>query len=178
MFNLKYLFSILCILSFCGNLLAQTEAKPSHSQKTELTITLKKSDPHGQSSAYNLTVQPDGKVLFEGGLGTKIKGNVEEQLSQSKINQLIDEIVKANFFSLDDNYTPESKNCPWYMLDSPTIILFVKLNKKEKTITHYLGCGEQNEFKTNLKSFPKQLDDLENKIDEIVETKRWIGERK
>ena len=178
MFNLKYLFPILCILSFCGDLLAQIEVESLKPQKNELSLTLKKSDAHGQSSVYNLSIQPNGRIFFEGILMTKIKGNVEANLSQAKINQLIDEIVRADFFSLKDSYTPESKNCPWYMLDSPTIILSVKLNEKEKTIVHYLGCGEQNADETVIKSFPKQLNDLENKIDEIVETKRWIGARK
>ena len=103
---------------------------------------------------------------------TKIKGKIESRLSEAKMNQLINEIVKEDFFSLKDSYTWESKNCPWIMLDASTIILSISLNGKEKTITHYLGCGEQNESETALKSFPQQLDNLESKINEIVETKR------
>ena len=103
---------------------------------------------------------------------TKIKGKIESRLSEAKMNQLINEIVKEDFFSLKDSYTWESKNCPWFMLDASTIILSISLNGKEKTITHYLGYGEQNESETALKSFPQQLDNLESKINEIVETKR------
>ncbi len=49
------------------------------------------------------------------------------------------------------------------------------MKEKEKTIIHNLGCIE---IGGNWKVFPQQLYNLENKIDEIVETKRWIGERK
>lgn len=179
MFGLKCLFSLLCILSFCGGLSAQTDANALQTRKNELSITLKKFDSHGQSSVYNLNIQPSGKIFFEGISMTKIKGKLETQLSETKMNQLINEIIKANFFSLRDFYTAESKNCPWIMLDAPTIILSIKLNGKEKTITHYLGCAEkENELEDALKPFPSQLNNLENKIDEIIEIRRWIGERK
>ncbi len=179
MFGMKFLFSLfIFVLALCGNLLAQTEKNLMPTQKNELSLTLKKSDCGGYCSVYNTSIQPNGNILFEGIFMTKIKGKIESSLNETKMSQLINEIVKADFFSLKDSYTPESKNCPWFMLEAPTIILSVNLNGKEKTITHYLGCGEQNKSKTALKNFPKQLDNLENKIDEIVETKRWIGERK
>ncbi len=34
---------------------------------------------------------------------TKIKGKIESRLSEAKINQLINEIVKEDFFSLKDS---------------------------------------------------------------------------
>ncbi len=74
--------------------------------------------------------------------------------------------------------------------DSESVKINIKLNGKEKTINHYLGCWENDRPTQNdstdikiekdwsPKVFPQQLYNLENKIDEIVETKRWIGERK
>ncbi len=80
--------------------------------------------------------------------------------------------------------------------DMETVTILVKLNGKEKTIEHYWGCWKIDESKEDNSSkedyspniriektfspkvFPQQLYNLENKIDEIVETKRWIGERK
>jgi len=78
-----------------------------------------------------------------------------------------------------------------------TVTLSIRLNEKSKTITHYLGCISNEEIVKKESSgynssnipvselrdftkqiFPQELYNLENKIDEIVETKRWIEERK
>ena len=129
-------------------------------------------------SVYELTIQPDGKVLFEGIQDTATKGIVEDVLSQEKITELIIEIEKADFFSLKDSYTNVSDNCPSWEIDAPTAILYININGKEKKITHSLGCRERYEANKTQKIFPQQLYNLENKIDEIVGTERWIGERK
>ncbi len=179
MFGTKFLsLFFLSVLTFCGNLLAQTEKTSLQIEKNYLSVTLKKSDCDADCSVYNLSIQPNGNILFEGISMTKVKGKIESSLSETKLDQLINEIVKADFFSLKNFYTYESKNCPWIMLDRSTIILSINLNGKKKTITHYLGCAERNEPETALKPFPQQLYNLENRIDEIIETKRWIGERK
>jgi hypothetical protein len=122
-------------------------------------------------------------------------------LEKEKIKQLITEIEKANFFSLDNAYNYDSNNCPLYVSDSSSVLLSIKLNGKEKTINHDWGRWENdrptqndstdikiekdwspNDIKLEKdwspKVFPQQLYNLENKIDETVETKRWIGERK
>ncbi len=69
-------------------------------------------------------------------------------------------------------------------------MLSIKLNGKEKTINHDWGCWEDSPTENDStgdikivkdwspKVFPQQLYNLENRIDEIVETKRWVGERR
>ncbi|MDQ3322404.1 MAG: DUF6438 domain-containing protein, partial [Acidobacteriota bacterium] len=149
----------------------------------------------GECPIYDLTIQSNGKVIFEGKKYTKTIGKTESKLEKEKIKQLISEIEKANFFSLDNAYNYDSGNCPVLVSDSSSITLYIKLNGKEKTINHDWGCwvdspiendsddinnSANRKVKKNWspKIFPQQLYNLENKIDEIVETKRWVGERK
>ena len=131
---------------------------------------------HGNCPVYNLIVQSDGSVFFEGIEFTKMIGKTEGNVSKEKVNeQLIGEIKKANFFSFKDDYSSQSKNCNAYATDGPGVISTVKFDEIEKTINHSSNCfvndwlTKENELKT--------LTNLENKIDEIVETKRWIGEK-
>ncbi len=171
-------FSFVCLLAVCGNSVSQTEiiSSPQQKDKTELSLKMEKTECLGSCPVYTLTIEPSGKVVFEGKFWTKIKGKAEDTLSEEKINNIIAEIDKANFFSLKDSYTENSGNCPYPYTDNSTVILFIKLRGNEKTIPHSLGCYET--LAPTFKIFPQQLFNLENKIDEIVETKRWIGERK
>jgi hypothetical protein len=200
------------LLAACGNSVLQNENTNQNQQKentnqnqqkenTELSLSMKRSFCFGECPIYDLTIQSNGKVIFEGKKYTKTIGKTESKLEKEKIKQLITEIEKANFFSLDNAYNYDSNNCPLYVSDSSSVLLSIKLNGKEKTINHDWGRWENdrptqndstdikiekdwspNDIKIEKdwspKVFPQQLYNLENKIDEIVETKRWIGERK
>jgi len=136
---------------------------------------MKRTDCWKFCPVYELAIQPNGNVLYEGIQNTQTKGKIESVLNKAKLTQLVTEIEKADFFALKNSYTNVSDNCPGYGTDQPTVTLYIKTKGKEKTIIHNLGCKE---IGGNWRVFPQQLYNLENKIDEIVETKRWIGERK
>jgi hypothetical protein len=189
-------FFFICLLAACGNSVLQNESanRKRQTDKTKLSLIMKRTGCYGTCPIYDLNIQPDGKVLFEGKGFTKIIGKAEDKISDEKINELAEEIKKANFFLLDDAYNSKSGNCPTFATDSSNVTLYIKINGKEKTINHYLGCqddyrkeiakGNSNEIPVideaefTKRIFPQQLYNLENKIDEIVETERWIGERK
>lgn len=163
-----------CMSLVCGSSFSQTKksAQTRQSDKPELTVVMQKNaDFFGSGPVYKLTVQPDGKVIFEGIKNTKTHGKAESNLSIEKMNQLAAEINKAKFFSLKNSYNKQSGNCPEFIYDAASVTISIKLKKKEKKIEHNLGCSEA--FARTLKSFPPQLNNLENKIDEIVAVKRW-----
>jgi len=134
---------------------------------------------------YKVEIQPDGKVNFTKANGkfidNKIIKKAESKLEKEKIIQLVAEIETSDFFSLDYEYGYEDKNCPVKISDNDSVKIFIKLNGKEKKINHNLGCStltsEDRKKAIDWKDriFPQQLYKLENKIDEIIETKRWIG---
>ena len=128
----------------------------------DLIIRLKRTVCFGECPAYMLTIKADGKVNFFGQDHTKVKGQAEGAISEEKIKQLIEEFKKVKFFDLEDNYL--TGNCD---TDSATVHTTLFINGKTKRIEHNLGCKE-----------PKELTKLENKIDEIVGTSKWIGDKK
>jgi len=127
----------------------------------------------GPCPIYILTIQSDGKVIFEGVKYTQTVGQIESRLSDQKVKELIGEIKKANFFSFKDDYSSDSKNCSRYSTDGPGAILSIKFDEAEKTVNHSTNCFVNDWFSD--KDSLRPLTILENKIDEIVETKRWIG---
>ena len=196
-------FIFVCFLAGCGNFVSQTEATSSQGKSVEQNQWLESASQTKADSElavrmerfawthtllYKVEIQPDGKVSFtktDGKFtGTKIMGKDEGKLDKEKMKQLLSEIETADFFSLESAYGYSYKNCPSAMSDNDSVKIYIKLNEKEKTIDHDLGCFDisfaelKEEINRKDKIHPPKLYKLENKIDEIVETKRWIGERK
>lgn len=169
-------FLSLLLFVSCDNLVSKTDSpKPSatvekqtevfpndESIPEDLIIRLKRTVCYGKCPAYMLTVKADGKVNFFGQDFTETKGQAESEISTDKIKRLIEAFEQAKFFELKDDYI--SENCA---TDNPTVRTTLFINDKIKKIEHDLGCKA-----------PQELTDLEDKIDEIVGTKKWIGEKK
>lgn len=131
----------------------------------DLNIGLERSACYGTCPVYALTVKADGAVTFVGMQFTQTMGEAKGEIDKAKVSALIQEFNKANFFALENSYTPRNGlNCS---TDSPSVTTTLKINGNTKEVAHYLGCPA-----------PRELDDLDRKIDEIVGTQRWIGGRK
>lgn len=137
---------------------------------------------------YKVEIQPDGKVNFTKTNGkfvnSKVTRKAESKLEKEKMKQLLTEIETSDFFCLDSAYSYRFKNCASALTDQDSVKIHIILNGKEHTINHDLGCFDisfaelKEEINRKDRIFPQKLYKLENKIDEIVETKRWIGEGK
>lgn len=193
-------FFFICILAGCGNFISQKPdvisqsisikqkqlLEPANQQdsNTELTVKMERfSWTH--SLLYKVEINPDGKVVFTKTDGkfvsTKTIGKAERKLGKEKMEQLLTEIENSDFFTFDSAYGYSYKNCRSAMSDNESVKIYIKLNEKEKSIDHNLGCFDMSpeelkkEVNRKNKIHPQQLYKLENKIDEIVETNRWIG---
>lgn len=196
-------FFFICILAGCGTSVSQPANVSSQSEEAEQDRQLEsanqpKAEPEltikmerftwTHTLDYRLQIQPDGKVFFTKTDGkfidTKITGKAESKLEKEKMKQLLTEIETSDFFSLDSAYGYRFKNCPLVMSDNDSVKIYIKLNGQEKSIDHDLGCLDmpiaelKEEINRKDRIHPQKLYKLENKIDEIVETKRWIGEGK
>ena len=134
----------------------------------DLKITLERTECFGFCPVYKLTITADGAVVFEGRRFVKQEGaQIKSSVSRERLKQLMAEFDRVNFFSLEDDYSEIRLSCP---TDQPSAITSIRINGKSKTINHYLGCLEPK--------VPKGLTELENKIDEIVNTAQWLPDKK
>lgn len=138
-----------------------------------LLITIERTECYGRCPVYKLSIKADGSVIFEGIKNTETQGKAEGKISEDKIKQILKEFENADYLNLKDKY--DFNTCPLAATDNSTVITSIRVDDKNKTVSHYLGCVENNDQHT---PFPPKLTELENKIDEIAGTKRWIGERK
>lgn len=165
---IKQLIIFLTILvCSCGTIL-----KPEKIDPADFSVKLTRTECYGTCPVYTVTAGSDGKVQFVGTKHTKIAGAAEGTIGREKLDQLAAEINNANIFALKDSYTPDSGNCPSKATDNPTVTLQINSGHLYKKIVHYLGCSEMKE--AHSVRYPPGLAELENKIDEIIGTDRWI----
>ena len=124
----------------------------------DVVITLERTACFGPCPVYTLTIYGDGTVVYEGKDFAQTRGRAEATVSQEQIEQLISEFEKADYFSLNESYIEKT------ITDAETVITSITLNGRTKTIEHYHG-----DF-----SAPEKLTELEDKIDEIVNSGQWI----
>jgi len=129
-------------------------------------ITLERTPCFGTCPFYKLAIYEDGRVEYEGEDHVKHKGKAEGRITKAELEELIREFERIDYLNLADNYTSESKNCPQTWTDHPSAVTSLNWQGKKKKIVHYHGCQGSNVL--------KQLTALEDKIDQVVNTKRWI----
>ena len=142
----------------------------------DLEISLQRSTCYGWCPSYSLTIHGDGAVKFTPlspfvyiGRGETPKFPLEGKISADQLLVLLSEFEKIRFYSLSRRYGSDeykrSANCPRVETDASSAEVTIAKDGKRKTVSHYLGCSGSQIL--------KDLTALENKIDEIANTKQW-----
>jgi len=122
-----------------------------------VAIALKRSTCFGICPTYNITIYGNGTVIYEGTANVNTTGMQISNITEDNLRLLISEFKKIDYFSLN-----ETEIASHVVYDAPMFTTSLTINGKTKTIKHYETA------------VPKQLTDLENKIDEIVNSSQWI----
>ncbi len=114
---------------------------------------------------YSITINGEGKVIYEGRANVAKKGIAESFISEEDFMSLLSDFKNSDFFSLDEDFIKdESKG---YNIISITLPL-----EEGKVKTRKIR------FSDNFESLPESLIYLSNLIDEMVDSNRWIEEQK
>lgn len=155
----KYLLIVIvsCLVAVVAGIWAVNQT-PTSGEQDEVVITLERTACFGFCPVYTLTLQGDGTVVYEGKDFVRVKGRAEITITKEKVEQLVSEFKEVDYFSLNDKYNERT------ITDAPSVITSITIDGKTKTIEHYHG-----DFNA-----PEQLTELENRIDEIINSKQWI----
>lgn len=118
----------------------------------------------GVSPDYSLTIYGYGALEYNGNENVKVKGKVEEEFDYDKVISLLSKFKSSGFFSLNDVYSVDESAGPPYTVVSISIP-GNDGEMKAKSITHY--DDDEN--------VPNELIKLENQIDEITMSNKWVG---
>ncbi|NVM22360.1 MAG: lamin tail domain-containing protein [Desulfobacterales bacterium] len=130
---------------------------PTTNDLTGLVITLERTVCFGACPAYELTVYGNGTVVYEGSEFVRVVGIRTTIISEEKVRLLVSEFDRIDYFALSDSYED------YMVTDLPFAITSITIDERTKTVRHYHGDL----------SAPEELTELENQIDEIVDSKRW-----
>jgi len=122
-----------------------------------LAITLERTVCFGACPVYELTVYGNGTVVYEGRQFVRVVGTRTTIISQEKVRQLVSEFERIDYFALCDSYED------YMVTDLPFAITSITIDERTKTVRHYHGDL----------SAPEELTELENRIDEIVDSWQW-----
>lgn len=121
-------------------------------------IELSRTACYGRCPAYAVTIRGDGKVRFTGEAFVAIPGKHDAKIPLEAMRSLIRQFESARFFAAGDKYVAT-------VTDNPTYTLTLTVGGKTKSVRDYVG--EQV-------GMPLVITDLENAVDEVAGTKRWI----
>lgn len=94
-------------------------------------------------------------MVYEGRAFVKVEGEQRSQIPQSDVKELVDSFYEAGFFSLRDRYEQP-------VTDLPSQTTSITLDGTTTKTVHRYGFE------------PERLAALEDRIDEIAETEKWV----
>jgi hypothetical protein len=125
-----------------------------------LLLRLERTLCFGSCPDYRVEVDTDGTVRYEGNLYVRTAGKASGHLDRAEVAALRGAIDQARFAE-----TPV-KCCDCLdSTDAPFVKITVVDGHPPKTIDDYHGC----------EATPKSIRELEDSIDRIIGTKKWIG---
>jgi hypothetical protein len=133
------------------------EPAPSSSN---IEIRLERTACFGSCPVYSVTLYDDGTVIFDGKDHTQV-GKHGAHVAASEVRALADELTRAGFFTLEWN-----EQCgKGKYTDLPGANVTLRVAGRKRTIQHDHGD----------RCMPDVLDKLEQRIDEVAGTSRWLG---
>lgn len=125
------------------------------SENEEFKLMLRRTTGDSDAPGYRVSVDETGWVTFEGHDNLAYPGKYHYPIEAVKVKELVNEIENTDFFSLKDEYGEYSDGTVWSRV---TIVM----DGNTKTVYNYDYDSAEDIFR------------FENRIDEILETKRWV----
>lgn len=123
-------------------------------------ITIERQACFGSCPIYSAQIYSDGNVVYVGKRNVKVIGERRYKISPDRIQGLIEGFQRIKYLSLKDRYDTDENGRS--MTDLPTTITSICLSGKKKKIIDYY-CA------------PKELLELENKIESVAGLYEFIG---
>lgn len=130
---------------------------PALRSDSRVTITLERTGCYGTCPSYTATVSSDG-IVFEGHGFVVGAGRHTDTVDLSEVRKLAKKFVAADFYSMDAAYLAS-------VTDNPTYVISIAIDGHKKEVEDYVGSWE---------GMPAIITELEDEVDALANTQRWI----
>jgi len=112
----------------------------------------------GNCPRYSVEVQGDGQVEFDGSLQVMTPGHHHGRISKQAVRDLVAAFRRAKYFSLLNQYV-------YPISDSPKTTTAIEFDGRKKSVLDQVGTW---------RGLPEIARQLENSIDELAGTEKWV----
>src|SRR5437660_2815246 len=133
-------------------------AAPVVKPDSVVEITLERTGCYGSCPGYTVTVGTDG-IRFNGRGYVVAAGTHSDRINPEEVRGFAKRIVAADFYSMDASYRAS-------VTDNPTCVLTITIDGKTKEVEDYVGEWE---------GMPAIITELEDAVDALARTGRWIN---
>ncbi|HEX6493970.1 MAG TPA: DUF6438 domain-containing protein [Acidobacteriaceae bacterium] len=137
---------------------AKHVAAPVLRPDSKIAITLERTGCFGTCPGYIVSVGTEG-IVFDGKYYVVASGKHTDTVNADEVRDLAKRFIAADFYSMDDSYRAN-------VTDSPTYILSIEIDGRAKRMEDYVGSWV---------GMPAVITELENEVDMLAHTDRWIG---
>ncbi len=134
-------------------------APPPIRPDSQITIVLKRGACYGSCPVYDVSITTR-TITFDGHHCVAALGKHTAPVEKQKVRELAKKFVADDFYSMDARYVAS-------ITDSPAYRLSIAIDGKTKEVTDYVGLSA---------GMPRVIEELENDVDALAQTKRWIGQ--
>jgi hypothetical protein len=133
-------------------------AAPVLRPDSKVAITLERTGCYGSCPSYRVVVSTDG-IVFDGKEFVAAVGKHTDTVDADEVRKLAKKFVTADFYSMDAEYVAS-------VTDNPTYVLSITIDGQTKQVEDYVGSWV---------GMPAIVTELENEIDTLANTSRWVG---
>lgn len=132
-------------------------APPDLRPDSNVMFTLERTGCYGMCPSYTVTVDRGG-AAFDGRSFVVASGRHADRVDGDEIRKLAKRFVSADFYSMDSSYRAK-------VTDNPTYVLSIAIDGRTKEVEDYVGSWV---------GMPAIITDLEDAVDTLGRTDRWI----
>lgn len=143
------------ILTACAPVETPAETPPMSSN---VEIRLVRGVCYGACPAYTVTINGAGEVRYEGRSSVNVTGVQTATVPREDVSRLIARFDEIGFDQLRDAYRAN-------VTDLPTYEVSITRNGDTKTVVDFGGPGA---------GMPRSVRDLQDEIDRVAGTARWV----
>ena len=134
---------------------------------TQTLVTLERRPCYGACPTYSLSIAGNGTVVFEGRANVDSVRRIISRVDPDSVSALVRLFEAEKFFALPFRYVRGGPGCEPYYFDAPVVISSLSIGRQTKNVEHDHGCS----------GAPASLTMLENRVDQIAMSWRWIRGR-